>query len=78
MRKLAIEKLGGKCAWCGFDDIRALQLDHIHGNGSSERKSMSQYSVYKKIFLSVSENKKEYQVLCANCNWIKRHENHEN
>jgi AraC-like DNA-binding protein len=69
-RERALEILGGKCVSCGFSDIRALQIDHIHGNGCAERDtSGGNYSIYKKI---VGGDTDGYQVLCANCNWIKR------
>src|SRR5262245_4193654 len=29
--------LGGAfCVRCGFDDVRALQIDHVHGNGNHD------------------------------------------
>lgn len=74
----AIAALGGKCVRCGYDDnIFALQIDHINGDGSQDRKSRNnnQWSLYKDI---VNFNMRDkYQVLCANCNQIKRMENRE-
>src|SRR5438094_515100 len=29
---------GGKCVRCGFSDKRALQIDHVNGDGYIERK----------------------------------------
>lgn len=66
-----IEYLGRKCAYCGFDDIRALQLDHIHGGGTKIRKGTHYYKYNKYYFNHLDEAKKIFQVLCANCNWIK-------
>lgn len=74
VRKEALEILGSKCCKCGFSDIRALQIDHINGGGNRERKEKGDYAMYKGVIL----NPEKYQLLCANCNWIKRHENHEN
>lgn len=77
LRRLIIEKLGGRCCKCGFDDARALQIDHVHGGGSKERRLIGRgngATFYKKV-LADTENK--YQLLCANCNWIKRYENKE-
>jgi len=51
MRDEAIRILGGKCSRCGFDDFRALQIDHINGDGAEERRVISQWKVYKKIMM---------------------------
>ncbi len=65
------EMLGRKCSRCGFDDWRALQIDHIAGGGHQQRKSQSS-TAYMKDVLHHGTDK--YQILCANCNQIKRHE----
>ncbi len=79
LRRDAIDKLGGKCMICGFDDWRALQIDHINGGGKQEWLKMGSQGICRKIMgMSLEEAKKEYQVLCANHNWIKRHEQGEN
>jgi len=69
----AIEFLGGKCIRCGFSDIRALQIDHINGGGNHDFAGSKTF--HKKV---IQDNKKTFQLLCANCNWIKRAENNEN
>lgn len=69
--------LGRKCSRCGFSDKRALQIDHKNGGGSKERKSIGQRQMYANILKCLENGSQEYQILCANCNWIKRHENKE-
>jgi len=69
-RALVIEKLGGKCIRCGFSDKRALQIDHINGGGLREQKLIQTSGIHRKI-LHGSDG---YQLLCANCNSIKRWE----
>jgi hypothetical protein len=66
---------GNRCKQCGFDDRRAMQLDHVRGGGSKERKEKrwSNASVYSDAL----KNPEKYQLLCANCNAIKRYENGE-
>lgn len=66
--------LGGKCVRCGYDDIRALEVDHINGDGKFDRHrtGTSLYYFYRKNIGSG-----RFQVLCANCNCIKRAENQE-
>ena len=66
------DKLGHSCARCGFADKRALQIDHVNGGGSAETKKYHRnLNYYRKI---VSDDTGKYQILCANCNWIKRSE----
>jgi len=64
IRKATLDLLGGKCVKCGFDDFRALQIDHINGGGVKDKKRHSQCycNVVKKSFLA-KENK--YQLLCV-------------
>jgi hypothetical protein len=70
--------LGGKCAHCGFSDIRVLQIDHVNGGGQKERKSFSCYYLFLcHVLEKVKNGSKDYQLLCANCNWIKRWEKKE-
>jgi hypothetical protein len=70
----------GKCACvkCGFDDIRALSIDHINGNGSEHRKE-NRYVRGNHVYEWLKQNKfpDGYQTLCMNCNFIKRIENNE-
>jgi hypothetical protein len=68
-----IGHLGGKCVICGFSDIRALQIDHVSGGGRVDRKGLTT-GFYKKV---VEDKSGKYQLLCANCNAIKRIINHE-
>ena len=72
-----IHLLGGVCKRCGFSDIRALQLDHINGGGLKEQKKLGTHVMYRKYLLDLAKAKACLQVLCANCNWIKRHTNSE-
>jgi hypothetical protein len=75
LRQQVIEALGGKCRQCGFDDWRALQVDHINGGGTQHRRTyVSMYRYYKDILASAQAQSGEYQLLCANCNQIKRYE----
>lgn len=73
--------LGGKCGRYGFTDPRALQVDHRNGNGLHYKHEGKEYAyrgvfLYNKILKGVFP-KEHFQLLCANCNWIKRHEKHE-
>ena len=88
LREKAIKKLGSKCSnpncsWLNEDgsrgckDTRCLQIDHKFGGGSRERKQLggdAQRKIYKAV---LQDEVGKFQLLCANCNWIKRAENKE-
>lgn len=74
--KLAVfNKLGHVCSSCGYSDKRALQIDHVNGGGNQEHKRIKNACGFLKKVIADTNN--EYQILCANCNWIKRMENKE-
>lgn len=76
IRAAILEKLGKKCKKCGFDDVRALQVDHINGGGKKHIASFSNnMRTYYKFVLKDTSGM--FQILCANCNWIKRYANKE-
>ena len=85
LRTRVLEKLGNKCAnkscqWQNRDgsrgckDSRCLQIDHIQGGGTQENLELSRPQFYTKV---LNDTLGLYQLLCANCNWIKRHTNQE-
>lgn len=78
-RREILEILGGSCVKCGFTDPRALHIDHVNGGGSKERKTYghSPSALLRKVRESLDSGKHTYQILCANCNYIKRSENKE-
>lgn len=80
-RKRLIFLLGDKCSSCAFSNWRALQIDHINGGGSHERRGYghSASALRNRVLedLQHPQEKRRYQLLCANCNWIKRIENKE-
>lgn len=69
LRLAVIRALGSECKHCGNTDIRCLQIDHIDGGGHQERKAIGHRGICRKI---LKGNIKKYQLLCANCNWIKK------
>lgn len=68
------DKLGNSCKKCGYSDKRALCIDHKNGGGYKEIRSLTVFNYYKKVLEDTSDS---YQILCHNCNWIKRSENNE-
>lgn len=75
IRLKTLNALGGKCIRCNFEDERALQVDHVNSDGSIEYKKYSGVSFFYHVLKHLNSNR--YQVLCANCNWIKRREKEE-
>lgn len=74
LRQRAVEALGGKCIQCGFDNWRALNIDHVYGGGSRETKSNP---IKPQHDVVAGQRLDEFQLLCANCNSIKRYTNKE-
>jgi len=75
LHEKVFDLLGRKCRRCGFEDARALQIDHVGGNGAEERRIYTSPTKFYKHVLEVEGV--GYQILCANCNAIKRIENKE-
>lgn len=75
IRQAVLEKFGVKCNKCGFSDWRALQIDHVNSGGLEERKQYKNRTKYHRAVLADATGK--YQLLCANCNQIKKYTNNE-
>lgn len=75
LRDKLIKFMGGQCGCCGANDPRVLELDHIAGGGTKERRTLHHTSLWRKILKT--QNRHDTQLLCANCNRIKRYENNE-
>ena len=62
------------CALCGYSDIRALEIDHIHGGGYKAKKGTNYLTYLRKLKLeylrSVVAKKEEFRLLCSCCNKI--------
>ena len=66
-----------KCQRCRFSDIRALSIDHKAGHGRSHRKKLNIEGDKFYSWLRRNNYPTGFQVLCMNCQWIKRSENME-
>lgn len=76
-----INVLGGYCVKCNIADFRVLQIDHKRGQGAAEVKTlfgskgwMGMYRYYRD---NPEQAKKYLQILCFNCNVVKKYENGE-
>jgi hypothetical protein len=68
----------GKVVWAryGYSDVRALGLDHVNGGGAEQRRlGFAGNGFY--LWLKKNRFPEGLQVLCMNCNWLKRVENNE-
>lgn len=80
LRDVLFERLGThECVECGFADKRALHFDHLNGGGRQHRKSLPSGSAYYRALVNMDPAafRMAFQVLCANCNAIKREEREE-
>ena len=60
----------------GMKDVRALSIDHIQGGGCKERRERgASFAFY--MWLKENNFPSGYQVLCMNCQFIKRSERKE-
>lgn len=66
LRKELLAAYGGKCACCGETTEEFLELDHINGDGAKQRKEVGRDIC--RILKKLGYPKKEYRLLCANCN----------
>lgn len=71
-RERLFEMYGRTCAVCGFSDVRALTLDHIHGDGNEERRQVGEKGVYRLALQDYAPDR--YRILCMNCQFIEHKE----
>lgn len=64
-----MSRYGGRCACCGEEQVDALCMDHINGDGSVHRKEIGSGRLYK--WLQDNDYPAGFQVLCWNCNAVK-------
>jgi len=60
------------CVKCGFNDIRALSIDHINSDGYKHRLTRIHGGMYN--WLIKNNYPTGFQTLCMNCQWVKRFE----
>lgn len=65
------------CENCGFADLRALTIDHVRGDGWKFRHEHHRSGLSMWVWLKLNNYPPGFQVLCMNCQFIKREENGE-
>lgn len=59
------------CEWCGCDDVRVLEVDHINNDGYTERLNGKLPSGTTKFYRKIlKERRDDLRILCRNCNWL--------
>jgi len=70
LKKLTLDRYGGKCTSCNLTDYRVLDIDHIFNIGGIHRKRDPKVkSIYR--WLKNNNYPEGFQILCANCHRIK-------
>ena len=65
------------CVRCGYDNVKALSIDHINGRTLREPTKRKINGVGMYLWLIREGFPDGYQTLCMNCQFIKRIENQE-
>ena len=75
LRQAVLIGYGAVCASCGYNDVRALDLDHVNNDGGAERRAANGNTGghnWKTYPVAIDEGfPPRFQLLCRNCNWIK-------
>lgn len=75
LRIETINAYGGRCVCCGEGTWQFLTIDHPKGDGQRDRephrKITGQFYAWLK---KQGYPKGYYQVLCMNCNWVRRYD----
>lgn len=64
-RERLFDMYGRTCAVCGFSDVRALTLDHIHGDGNEERRQVGEKGVYRLALQDYAPDRYRILASCA-------------
>jgi len=76
LKEEMLAKYKNKCNHCGDIRIPVLTVDHVAGDGAVHRKKTGNGITFLREV--ISDNSGRFQLLCMNCQWIKRHANSEN
>ena len=69
VRAEVIAAYGSRCACCGEDEPKFLEIDHVNGGGHEHRKKLGGGpNVICRWLRDHGFPKDEFRLLCANCN----------
>jgi len=66
-----------KCVACGESRLPCLTIDHINGNGNTERRELGLVGKAFYRWLIKSNYPDGYQTLCMNCQFVKKYDKDE-
>lgn len=71
---------GNSCIRCGYDDPRALTIDHVNQDGYKQRNSQGRRLSGTKLYkwLRVNNYPPGFRTLCMNCQFIVYNEHKSN
>jgi hypothetical protein len=64
----AVEKLGGRCIYCGCDNINALEFNHINGGGNKEARAVGGGNQKEKCLDILAGRRTDLELSCRVCN----------
>ena len=67
IRRIVIDRYGGRCACCAESVFDALVIDHVRGGGTNDRKRNG--NIYRRLF-KTTRKQCGFRVLCHTCNHI--------
>ena len=71
-----LAKYNNKCNHCGDGRLPVLTVDHVNGDGAMHRKKVRcGITFLREVIFDTSGR---FQLLCMNCQWMKRHALNEN
>lgn len=70
LKQVVYDHYGWTCATCGISDERVLSIDHINNDGGIQRRKIRGNTFLKWIIKNNFPT--DLQILCMNCQWIKR------
>ena len=71
LKEKIIEAYGGRCVCCGEREPLFLEIDHVYGGGSKQRKKIHGGTWMYSWLERHGFPKDKYQLLCRNCNYGK-------
>lgn len=66
LRRLVIEKYGGKCVCCGETEPKFLTLDHVNNDGAAHRRVIRKANIH--YWIIKNDYPDNIQIMCWNCN----------
>lgn len=71
LKTMVYSHYGSVCRCCGETEVSFLSVDHMNNDGYLHRQILRQGNFYR--WLVVNKFPQEYQILCMNCQFGKKH-----